>query len=137
MSAQTTNEHLLLLRSDEWYNHLSAEELQQVINQCKTWLDRLTEQGKIKAGQGLGPRGTIVSNKTARVTADGPFAEAKEVVGGYLLLRAQSFEEAIAIAKTNPTLAYGTSIEVRPIAEECPLDALARQIREEERLITA
>ena len=54
-------------------------------------------------------------------------AESKEAIGGYLLLDVETLEEAIAIARTNPALAYGTSIEIRPVSEECPLDAQARE----------
>ena len=58
-----------------------------------------------------------------RSVNDGPFAETKEAIGGYLLLTADSLEEATAIAKGMPGLDYGTRVEVRPIATECPLTA--------------
>ena len=45
---------------------------------------------------------------------DGPFAESKEAIGGYLMLDVETIEEAIAIAQSSPGLAYGGSIEVRP-----------------------
>ena len=67
---------------------------------------------------------------------DGPFAESKEVIGGYLLVDGDSLEEAVAIAQTIPGLAYGGSIEVRPLAEECPLDVRARELAREEQLAT-
>ena len=132
MSTQTQNEYLLPFRGDEWHKGLSPEELQTVMSQCKAWFDQLTAQGKIKAGQPLVREGAIVSGRNGRVVADGPFAESKEVIGGYLVLQAASLEEAVAIAKGSPSLAYGTAIEVRPVAEECPLDARARQIVREE-----
>jgi len=137
MSTQTQNEFMLLFRGDEWYNGLSAEELQNVMSQCKAWFDRLAEQGKIKAGQPLVREGAIVSGKNGRLVSDGPFAESKEAIGGYLLLLADSLEEAVVIAKGNPTLVYGTTIEVRPVAQECPLDVLARQAVREEQLVSA
>lgn len=138
MNEQTSkSEYLLLFRGSEWYNGLSAEQLQQVMGQCKAWFDRLAEQGKLKAGQPLVREGVIVSGKNGRSVADGPFAESKEAIGGYLLLEVDSIAEAIAIAKTNPVLAYGTSIEVRPVAEHCPLDARVRQIAREEQLANA
>lgn len=138
MSEQTSkSEYLLLFRGSEWYNGLSAEELQKVMSQCKTWFDRLAEQGKVKAGQPLVREGAIVSGKNGRSVVDGPFAESKEAIGGYLLLQADSLDEAIAIAKGNPTIAFGTTIEVRPVAEECPLDARARQISHEKQLANA
>ena len=50
------------------------------------------------------------------MVADGPFAESKEAIGGYFLLAVDTMEEAVEIAKTFPTLDYGASVEVRPIA---------------------
>ena len=52
---------------------------------------------------------------------DGPFAESKEAVGGYLVLQADSLNEAVEIARSMPTLRYGISVEVRPILAECPI----------------
>ena len=137
MTAQKQNEYLLLFRGDEWYNQLSPEELQQAISQFKAWFDRLTEEGKLKAAQPLVREGKIVSGKQGRVVADGPFAESKEAIGGYFLLAANSLDEAIAVAKSFPSLEYGTQIEVRPVAEECPMAARARQIMPEEQLANA
>lgn len=48
---------------------------------------------------------------------EGPFAEAKEVIGGYWFILASSLEEAAVIAQQNPCLAYGLSFEIRPIEE--------------------
>ena len=134
MSTQNQNGYLLLFSSDEWYKQLSQEELQQVINQSKAWIDRLTAQGKVKGGQALVREGAVVSGRNARAVSDGPFAESKEAIGGTLLLDVATLEEAIAIARTSPTLAYNTTIEVRPIGDECPLDACARQLGEQEQL---
>jgi len=136
MSTQTKNEYILLYRGNEWYNDISPEELRNVMNQCKAWFERLSADGKVKGGQPLGREGATLSGKNGRVVSDGPFAESKEAIGGYMLLQAGDLEEAIAIAKGNPILAYGTTIEVRPVAEECPLNTRARQIAREEQLAT-
>jgi hypothetical protein len=56
----------------------------------------------------------------ARVT-DGPFAEAKEAIGGYVIVLASGREEATEIAQQHPGLAYGMVIEVRRMAEHCHL----------------
>jgi hypothetical protein len=53
-----------------------------------------------------------------------------------LVLNVETIDEAIAIAKTIPGLAYGGSIEVRPVAEECPLDVRARELAREEEFAT-
>jgi hypothetical protein len=114
-------EYLLLIRGTEWYEDLSPEQIQDVMGRFMGWLDDLTKQGKLKGAQPLEPQGKVVSGKNGRVVADGPFAEAKECVGGYFLLRVDTFEEALAIAQSNPMLEHGASLEVRPVAEMCPL----------------
>ena len=52
---------------------------------------------------------------------DGPFAESKEAIGGFFLLEVASLDEAAEIAKEFPGLNYGATVEVRPVAPECPL----------------
>ena len=127
---------MLLYRADDWYNRLSREELQTLMDQNKAWIERLTAQGKAKPGRALERRGAIVSGKNGRFVTDGPFAESKEAIGGYLVLNVETIDEAIAIAQSIPGLAYGGSIEVRPVAEECPLDVRAREFAQEEQLVT-
>ena len=137
MSTQNQNGYLLLYRSNEWYKALSHEELQKVVSQNNAWIERLTAQGKAKPGRALERKGATVFGKNGRLFSDGPFAESKEAIGGYLLLDVETIEEAIAIAQSSPSLAYGTSIEVRPVAEECPLDVRARELAREEQLANA
>jgi hypothetical protein len=137
MNAQNQNGYMLLFRSDEWYEELAHDELQKVITQNNTWIEGLTAKGQAKPGHALHRRGVTVSGKKGNVVSDGPFAESKEVIGGFLVLNVDTLEEAIAIAKSSPSLAYGTSIEVRPLAEECPLDVRARELAREEQLATA
>src|SRR5258706_1339934 len=121
MSTSTSkSEYLLLFRGTEWDKGLSPEELQKVMGQFMGWFDRLTQEGVLKAGQPLAREGKIVSGKGGRSVADGPFAESKEAIGGYFLLHAASLEQAVEIAKECPVLNYGSSVEVRPVAEQCP-----------------
>jgi hypothetical protein len=122
-----TSEYMLLFRGPHWDKGLSAEELQQLMAQVMAWFEGLKEQGRVKAGQPLGPEGRTVSGKKGRPVADGPFAESKEAVGGYLLLHADNLDEAVAIAKTNPTLEHGITIEVRPVLDECPIFQRAKE----------
>jgi hypothetical protein len=126
MSTQTKKtEYMLLFRGNDWHKGLDQEEVQRVSNQWLGWFERLSAQGKVTAGSPLEPEGKIVSGKNGRVIADGPFAESKEAIGGYFLLRVNTFEEAVAIAKECPGLSYGAQVEVRPVAETCPLLAEA------------
>ena len=127
---------MLLYRTDEWYNKLSQEELQKLIGENQAWVERLTAQGKAIPGRALERTGVTISGKNGRSVVDGPFAESKEAIGGYLVLDVETIEEAVAIAQSSPGLAYGGSIEVRPLAEECPLDVRARELAREEQLAT-
>jgi hypothetical protein len=136
MNTQNQNAYMLLYRTDEWYNKLSHEELQELIGQNEAWFGRLTAQGKAKPGRALERTGAIVSGRNGRLVTDGPFAESKEAIGGYLVLDVETIEEAIAIAQSSPGLAHGGSIEVRPMADECPLDVRARELAREEELAT-
>lgn len=131
------NGYLLLIRGPEWYNGLPADELQQAMDRIKAWFEQLNERGIVKGAQPLVRQGKIVSGRQGRVVADGPFAESKEAIGGYLLLAVDTIEEAVAIARSFPPLDYGTQVEVRPVAEECPMVTLARQINPEAQLANA
>jgi len=121
MSVQVKDGYMLLFVGTDWHQGLSPEEMQKVSEQWMAWFKRLTEQGKAVAGHPLERTGKAVSGKNGRVVVDGPFAEAKEAIGGYFLLDATTMDEAVAIAQQCPGLAYGAKVEVRAVRAECPL----------------
>ena len=121
------SDYMLLFRGKQWDRGLSPQELRQAIDRVMAWMEGLKNQGKVKAGQPLGPESKMVSGKNGRTIADGPFAESKEAVGGFLQIEAKGLEEALAIAKTCPTLEYGITIEVRPVLDECPIFKRAQE----------
>jgi len=124
MSATTTDSnYMLIFRGTDWCNGLSPEEMQQVFEQWMAWFKRLTDQGKAIGGNPLQPSGKIVSGKGGRSVTDGPFAESKEAIGGYFMLKVGGIDDAVAIARECPGLPYGVKVEVRPLAEVCPLGA--------------
>jgi hypothetical protein len=123
MSNQINNGYMLIFRGADWHKGLSPEEMQTVSTQWMAWFKRLSEQGTAIGGNPLEPSGKIVSGKNGRVVADGPFAESKEAIGGYFMLNVNTLDEAVAIAKECPGLPYGVKVEVRPVAEVCPLAA--------------
>src|SRR6185436_11327647 len=126
MSTQSQNGYMLIFRGTDWYKGLSPEQMQQVADQWMAWFNRLKDQGKAVAGSPLEPEGKIVSGKSGRVVSDGPFAESKEAIGGYFLLKVGTLDDAVAIAQECPGLSYGIRVEVRPVAGECPVAAEAR-----------
>ena len=113
----TTSQFLLLARGTHWNKGLSPEEIQKIISRSNAWFDRLMQRGKAIAGQPLAHEGKLVSGKKGRIVIDGPFAESKEAVAGYVLLQVENLDEAVRFATEWPFLEVdGVSIEVRPVA---------------------
>lgn len=121
MKHQTENGYLLIFRGTDWHKGLSPEEMQRVVGEWKGWFDRLAVQGKVAGGNPLENEGKVISGRQGRVVADGPYAEAHEAIGGYFLLTVNTEAEAVEIAQQCPGLDYGAIVEVRPIAELCPV----------------
>jgi hypothetical protein len=128
MSTQTDkSEYLLLFRGTHWDKGLSPEEMEKIAGQFMAWFERLTNEGKAKTGQPLEREGKIVSGKKGRTVADGPFAESKEAIAGYFLLQVTDITEAVEIAQECPILEHGCTVEVRPVAQQCPTIARANE----------
>ena len=128
MGTETTPPgYMLLFRGTNWDKGLSPEEIQDVTGRFMAWFDRLTAEGTVKAGQPLERGGKVVTGRNGRTVADGPFAESKEAIGGYFLLQVADLDEAVEIARDCPILDYGASVEVRPVASQCPMMHLAMQ----------
>jgi hypothetical protein len=119
MSSQVpSSPYMLLFRGTHWDQNLSPQEIEKVMSQWVVWFDRLIEQGKADAGQPLANEGKVVSGKKGQFVADGPFAESKEAVAGYIFLQVGDLEEAVEIGKECPGLDYGVTVEVRPVNEQ-------------------
>lgn len=71
----------------------------------------------MRSGHQLAAEGKIISGRKEAVV-DGPFAESKEAIAGYWFILAATLEEAVEIAKGNPCLDYGITLEVRPITQD-------------------
>ena len=121
MSEESSNQYILLFRGTDWSKGLSPEEMQKVAGDWMAWFNQLKDQGKVVDGSPLEPQGKIVSGKGGRIVADGPFTESKEAIGGFFMLQVGNLDEAVTIAKQCPGLPYGLTVEVRPVADMCPL----------------
>jgi hypothetical protein len=113
-TTSSINEYLLLSRG-HWDAARSPEEIQAAIDAFYAWHAKLVAEGKFRPGQRLAKDAKLV---TRSGILDGPFTEAKEVVGGYWFVLAGSLEEAARIAADNPCLACGLALEIRPIEPE-------------------
>lgn len=118
---------LLLFRNTRLEDRLPMEEMREAMLRLHDWLDRWTQAGAIQGGQPLGSEGKVISGTKLRKVSDGLFAESKEAIGGYVLVRAANLDNAVKIAGEWPLLDYDASVEVRPILAECAVMTLVKQ----------
>ena len=114
---------MLLFRNTgpENHAHLSPEERQQLVIRWNAWFGGLVADGRAVEGQPLELETRVVSGAGGSRVIDGPFAEAKEAVGGYVKLMVPDLAAATAIAQQHPGLAYGMLIEIREMLTHCHL----------------
>ncbi|MBO9562338.1 MAG: transcription initiation protein [Niastella sp.] len=93
---------------------LSPAEAEANMHKWLGWVKQLKTEGVYVEGRPLMKNGKIVSGKNAVVT-DGPFAESKELVGGYFIIKADSLEDVLKHTKGFPDYELGGSIEVREV----------------------
>ena len=118
MDKAIRSKYLVLSRGAAWDTILSPTNIREMSAKFIAWYERLSSEGKIEPGYQLARKGKIVGAKN--VITDGPFPESKEAIGGYWFIVADSLEEAADIAKGNPCLEYGATVEVRPMISDSP-----------------
>lgn len=124
----SNNEFMLLIVGYDWDTGMAPADARQALDQMMSWVDSLLGQGIATAANPLARMGKMVSGAKGSVVADGPFAEAKEVVGGYIIVKADDLAGATAIAQQCPLLDHGITIDVREMVNEC---AIAQRLREQ------
>ena len=108
---------MLIFRHQDGTKIASPEQLQIWMKQTMDWIGQITAQNKFCGGNGLLFEDSRVVGHNHVVT-DGPFGEIKETIGGYIIVKAASVDEAVAFAKGSPVLqGEGNSVEVRKIAK--------------------
>ena len=112
MPEQSELREYLVLSRGQWDANASRKEVRAAIDAFYGWYERSLAAGVMKPGHRLAMEGKVVSRLAV---TDGPFAETKELLGGYWFILARSLEEAAATAAKCPTLAYGLTLEVRPL----------------------
>jgi hypothetical protein len=105
---------LIFISADYGQLNLSPEESQEQMQRWIGWIDKLKAEDVYVEGRPLMPGGKTVSGQSAVIT-DGPFAEAKELVGGYFIVKSDSVEAASELAKGYPDFHLGGSVEVREV----------------------
>ena len=93
----------------------SPERMQQMMQKWMAWFKELTEKGHVKnQGHPLERAGKLVKGKEKTII-DGPFVEAKDVVGGYSLIEASDLDQAVQLSKGCPIFENDGAVEVRPV----------------------
>lgn len=111
------DEYLLLMRLDLLTREAqpSPEQLQVYMKQYHDWVGSIAAQNKFIGGTGLSTEGRVV--KSGQVVTDGPYAEIKESLAGFIRVKAKDLDDALAMAKACPILnGPGNSVEVRMIS---------------------
>ena len=110
------DEFLLIFRHEDGQKIASPEQLQTWMKQTMDWIGTIAAKDKFVSGTGLPFDGARVVRHNNVVT-NGPFGDIKETIGGFVIVRADSVEEAVEFAKGCPVLqGEGNSVEVRRIA---------------------
>lgn len=121
-TSPTSASFLFLFRNGGPDTHagLTADQRIQLTQRWNDWYNGLAAAGKARHGSPLGLTGRVVSGTRGEAVKDGPYAEAKEVVAGYIFITARNLNEATVLAKGCPGLALGLTVEVRPMADVSP-----------------
>jgi hypothetical protein len=107
------NQYLFLYRGAE--RPTSPQDAQQIMQKWITWLEDLGKKGHLQdRGLPLEPTGKVVTG-TQRTITDGPFAEAKDIVGGFSIVQAEDLAHAAELSKGCPVFERNGYVEVRPI----------------------
>ncbi|MBI1768931.1 MAG: transcription initiation protein [Bacteroidetes bacterium] len=111
------DEFMLIFRHEDGNKIASPEQIQIWMKQTMDWIGGIAAQNKFSGGNGLPfDDAKVVHHKN--VVTNGPFGEIKETIGGYIIVKAGSVDEAVEFAKGCPVLqGDGNSVEVRKIAK--------------------
>jgi hypothetical protein len=109
------SEFLYLYHEDE--SPRALEHMQEQLQKWAVWMKGLGEKGHLKdPGQPLEKTGKFVKGMGAsRTVTDGPFAETKDVIGGYTIIEAKDIAQAVELSTGCPILENGGTVEVRPV----------------------
>lgn len=110
-------DYVLLFRGGLDFTKASPEQLQQVLMNWKNWVDELTKKGVYGGGERLTRNEAAVVKGKAKQIIDGPYTESKEIVGGYISIKATDLKQAIAISKDCPIFNFDGNVEIREVAK--------------------
>jgi hypothetical protein len=111
-------EFVLIMRHQDGTKVASPEQMQIWMKQTMDWIGGIAAQNKFVSGTGL-PFADARVVKSNKVVTNGPFGDIKETIGGYIIVKANSVDEAVEFAKGCPVLhGEGNTVEVRKVAKD-------------------
>ena len=109
------NEYILIFRHEDGNKVASPEQIQTWMKQTMDWIGGIAAQNKFVQGNGL-PFDDAKVVRHNNIVTNGPFGEIKETIGGYIIVKANTIDEAVNFAKGSPVLqGEGNSVEVRRV----------------------
>ena len=110
---------LILSRGNALTPGMSPAEMQRIIQKYRDWTEGVARAGRLLGGEKLrADEGRVVRGRQGRpVITDGPYTESKEIVGGFWLIEAASYDEVLGMMKDHPGLEGPGALEVRQIDE--------------------
>jgi hypothetical protein len=115
MTTEAKKSQFLLLLRQPPGGTPPPEELQKIMARFAVWMKAMSAKGMVVGTNGLEITGKVLRGPRGASITDGPYPEAKEVVGGYVLITADSLNDAIEAARDCPGLDYHMVVEVRPV----------------------
>src|SRR5947208_1622688 len=106
-------EYMLIFRHETMDHAPSPEQMKVAMQQWQSWISGIATDGKYSGTNRLLKEGKTLA--PGNVITDGPYLEAKEMIGGYVIIKAGSLDEAVQIAQACPNLLYGGKVEVRSV----------------------
>ncbi|MEM7229093.1 MAG: YciI family protein [Planctomycetota bacterium] len=116
--AKFTMKFMLAFHDDpRSFDDLTPEQMQQIVQRYNDWAGKLAQEGRMVAGEKLTDEPGKVMRRSGNDTTvtDGPFSETKEVFGGFFIIHANSYEDAVAVSQDCPHLEHGGTIELRAV----------------------
>ncbi len=111
-------EFALIMRHEDGHKVASPEQREIWMKQTTAWIDGIVAQNKFSSGTGL-PFEDARVVRPNNVVTNGPFGGSKETIGGFIIVKANSVDEAVEFTKGCPVLqGEGNSVEVRRIAKK-------------------
>ena len=113
---------LLICRDEEAWEKFPPAQRQRIYAETLALAEELTAEGRYLGGFPLHPSSAATSVRVRngkRLVTDGPFAETREQIGGYMLIDVENLDDAVAIAARIP-LAHTSTVEIRPVREGPP-----------------